>query len=64
MKDLGVKLEKEMRPGSYVVSNVFAIEGWRPVNTGTVGMYIYRLPESLQEKLQKESKAQQTAKTT
>jgi hypothetical protein len=46
MKDLGVKLQKELKPGSYILSNVFAIPGWKPIaNKSTVqGTHIYRTP--------------------
>eukprot|EP00562_Extubocellulus_spinifer_P003867 CAMPEP_0178536770 /NCGR_PEP_ID=MMETSP0696-20121128/36256_1 /TAXON_ID=265572 /ORGANISM="Extubocellulus spinifer, Strain CCMP396" /LENGTH=268 /DNA_ID=CAMNT_0020168999 /DNA_START=139 /DNA_END=945 /DNA_ORIENTATION=+ len=45
MKDLGCKLQKELRPGSIVVSNVFSIPGWRPSGASTGGVFIYSVPE-------------------
>lgn len=43
MKDLGVKLEKELPSGSLVVSNVFSVPGWTPVNSSLEGTHIYRI---------------------
>ena len=45
MKDLGRKLQQELRPGSIVVSNVFSIPGWRPSGGSTGGVFIYSVPE-------------------
>jgi hypothetical protein len=46
MKDLGVKLQNELQPGSIVLSNVFAIPGWKPSsNMSRDGMHIYLTPE-------------------
>lgn len=46
MERLGKKLEKELKPGSVVVSNVFQIPGWK-VNTKNrgKGVYLYCVPE-------------------
>jgi hypothetical protein len=46
MKDLGVKLQNELQPGSIVLSNVFAIPGWKPSSSMSQdGMHIYLTPE-------------------
>ena len=45
MKDLGVKLQRELQPGSIVLSNVFAIPGWKPSSMSRDGMHIYVTPE-------------------
>ena len=47
------KLEKELKPGSIVVSNVFSIPGWKVSDTaagssggkGKVGVFVYQVPE-------------------
>ncbi|KAI2497879.1 hypothetical protein MHU86_16617 [Fragilaria crotonensis] len=45
MKDLGVKLQNELQPGSIVLSNVFAIPGWKPSRSMSQnGMHIYLTP--------------------
>lgn len=46
MKDLGGKLQNELRPGSIVVSNVFAIPGWKTNIPSTHGVHIYIIPSS------------------
>lgn len=43
MKDLRIKMQQELRPGSFVLSNVFTIPGWRPVSSSS-GTYLYRVP--------------------
>jgi hypothetical protein len=45
MKDLGKKLQAELRPGSLVVSNVFSIPGWRAESGSKGNVYIYSVPE-------------------
>lgn len=46
MDKLGVKLQGELQPGSLVLSNVFAIPGWRASRTlSEEGMHIYVVPE-------------------
>jgi hypothetical protein len=44
MKDLGVKLQDELRPGSVVLSNVFAIPGWKQSTLSSSGVHIYSVP--------------------
>lgn len=44
MQRLGTKMERELLPGSIVVSNVFEIPGWKPSVKGT-GVYLYSIPE-------------------
>lgn len=53
MKRLGIKLEKELRPGARVVSCNFSVPGWAPFEVVCPGstchgdpIYIYRLPDS------------------
>jgi hypothetical protein len=43
MKDLGVKLEQELKPGSHVLSNVFSIPGWHPISSEDA-THIYVVP--------------------
>jgi hypothetical protein len=52
MKELGAKLERELPPGSYVLSNVFSVPGWEPVaasnastTVGSSTYYIYQMPQ-------------------
>ena len=45
MKDLGKKLQAELRPGSLVVSNVFSIPGWRAEGASKDNVFIYSVPE-------------------
>uniref|UniRef100_A0A7S2EMH4 Methyltransferase domain-containing protein n=1 Tax=Trieres chinensis TaxID=1514140 RepID=A0A7S2EMH4_TRICV len=45
MKDLGAKMQAEMKPGAIVVSNVFTIPGWKPAVSSAEGVHIYRVPE-------------------
>ena len=46
MNRLGKKLEKELKPGSIVVSNVFQIPGWKVDDKNRKeGVYLYRVPE-------------------
>lgn len=48
MKQLKNKLEKELKPGSVVISNTFAIPGWTPEHVHTLDdlyhtkIYVYR----------------------
>mmetsp|Transcript_4603 Transcript_4603/g.6645 ORF Transcript_4603/g.6645 Transcript_4603/m.6645 type:complete len:239 (+) Transcript_4603:132-848(+) len=50
MTDLGVKLQRELRPGSIVLSNVFIIPGWTPSSKlSQDGMHIYIIPECLRQ---------------
>jgi hypothetical protein len=44
MKDLGEKLQDELRPGSLVLSNVFAIPGWKQSALSSSGVYVYSAP--------------------
>jgi hypothetical protein len=45
MKDLGLKLQRELKPGSLVVSNVFTIPGWKPsIELSRDGIHVYRIP--------------------
>jgi Histone methylation protein DOT1 len=44
MKPLGIKLQKELKPGSIVLSNVFAIPGWKPEATSLQGTHVYIVP--------------------
>ena len=48
MEDLGVKLEEEMKPGSFVLSNVFSIPGWHPVSSSD-GTHIYIIRNRIKE---------------
>jgi SAM-dependent methyltransferase len=48
MTDLGNKLKNELRPGSFVVSNVFAIPGWTPLDVTKEGTYLYQIPQCFQ----------------
>ena len=45
MKDLGIKMKAELRPGVLVVSNVFSIPGWRTSVASQDGVHLYRVPE-------------------
>ena len=45
MKDLGKKLQAELRPGSLVVSNVFQIPGWRAEGASKDNVFIYSVPD-------------------
>jgi SAM-dependent methyltransferase len=41
------KLQRELRPGSRIVSNSFAMRGWKPTKTATVGdhvIYLWTIP--------------------
>uniref|UniRef100_A0A7S4K0N9 Methyltransferase domain-containing protein n=1 Tax=Odontella aurita TaxID=265563 RepID=A0A7S4K0N9_9STRA len=44
MKDLGGKMKSELKPGSIVVSNVFAVPGWRAQGGAIDGVYLYQVP--------------------
>ena len=48
MDRLGEKIKDEATPGTIVVSNVFAIPGWKPI-TVEDGVFIYSIPESLKK---------------
>ena len=48
MEKLGVKLQRELAPGSIVLSNVFSIPGWRP-ESSRQGTHIYVVPEVSKE---------------
>lgn len=56
MVKLKDKFEKELRPGSYVVSNTFGIPGWTPYDVWIVNdiyqtkIYVYRIPSSIPPK--------------
>ncbi len=51
MAKLRPKLERELRPGALVVSNTFAVPGWRPVSAERADdlyaspVYVYRMPQ-------------------
>jgi hypothetical protein len=48
MHRLGNKLERELRPGSIVVSNVFEIPGWKASDVGGIknsGVFLYNVPD-------------------
>lgn len=45
MKDLGVKMKNELKPGSIVLSNVFSIPGWKSSTLSRDGMHIYMVPD-------------------
>jgi len=53
MRRLRPKLERELPPGTRVISHTFAIHGWTPLQTLVLGdlfatrIYVYRLPEGL-----------------
>jgi hypothetical protein len=49
MNKLGVKLKEELKPGSYVLSNVFSIPGWKQTSTSAEGTHLYRTPECWDE---------------
>jgi hypothetical protein len=51
MQRLGTKMERELLPGSIVVSNVFEIPGWKPSVKGT-GVYLYSIPECFAGKVE------------
>lgn len=44
MENLGKKLEAELGPGALVLSNVFAIPGWKPSSLSSRGVHIYSVP--------------------
>lgn len=50
MRRLKIKFEKELQPGTYVITNTFAIPGWKPELTREVPdlyhtkIYVYRIP--------------------
>lgn len=48
MKPLGIKLEKELKPGSVVISNVFTFPGWQASSLSNNGVFFYRIPQALQ----------------
>jgi hypothetical protein len=48
MKDLGVKLQDELPSGSFVLSNVFSIPGWKPSGSSPEGTHIYAVPQCWQ----------------
>lgn len=49
MRRLKVKFEKELRPGTWVISNTFAVPGWKAIDKVEVGdlyrtvVYIYKI---------------------
>lgn len=43
MAELQKKFEKELRPGSIVVSNVFALPTWKPISV-VDNVYLYKTP--------------------
>lgn len=46
MKDLGIKMQQELQPGSVILSNVFSIPGWRTSSSlSRDGMHIYIVPD-------------------
>ena len=50
MAGLKPKLEAELKPGAYVLSNTFAVPGWRPAavrradDRHATNVYLYRMP--------------------
>ena len=60
MQRLGTKLEEELKPGSIVVSNVFAIPGWRVSDASASGgkekegVYLYQVPHCFGKKTGKD----------
>lgn len=61
MRKLKEKFEKELKPGTYVISNTFAIPGWQPISVHEVNdlyrtkIYVYRIHKikQIQSVLQK-----------
>lgn len=45
MENLGVKLKDELKPGSFVLSNVFSFPGWKPESSSSDGTFLYLLPD-------------------
>jgi len=50
MGKLGKKMQKEMKDGSIVVSNVFTIPGWKTDGASTDGVHLYSIPECFTKK--------------
>jgi tRNA A58 N-methylase Trm61 len=57
------KLERELRPGSRVISHDFPIRGWTPTHVETVKdkyntheIFVYRIPDSLQPSVEPDAK--------
>lgn len=52
MKNLSVKFQKELRPETFVISNTFAVPGWKPLETYVLDdlyhtkIYLYRVDRS------------------
>jgi hypothetical protein len=45
MRELGVKLKAELKPGSIVVSNAFPVPDWKPcAHLSKEGVHIYKVP--------------------
>jgi SAM-dependent methyltransferase len=44
MNELGKKLEKELKPGSVVLSNVFSFPNWRHSSLSSNGVFVYSVP--------------------
>ena len=50
MRQLKIKFEKELKPGTWVVSNTFGVPGWKPVKIDEVDdlyrtkIYAYQMP--------------------
>jgi hypothetical protein len=53
MRQLKSKFEKELQPGTWIISNTFAIPGWEPHQIISVSdlyhtkIYLYRVPNNL-----------------
>jgi len=50
MGDLGKKIQKEMKNGSIIVSDVFTIPGWKPTGANLNGVHMYSVPQCFREK--------------
>jgi hypothetical protein len=44
MNELGKKLQKELKPGSVVLSNVFSFPNWRQSPLSSNGVFVYSVP--------------------
>lgn len=52
MDELGKKLQDELKPGSVVLSNVFAIPGWKQSPLSSNGVFVYSVPSCWDSKKQ------------
>ena len=53
MKDLGMKMSREMKDGSIVVSNVFPIPGWKASVNSMGNVYVYSIPHCFPDDIRK-----------